>query len=192
MMGSARAMSLHSASHLSDAADAGLWPMSVQQAVWINNHLPSRKKGLSPHDIWSKTKHPLRESHNAHAFICPVCVLQKRQSDKMSAPRWEKRPRQGVCIRMSERHTENVPLILNFETGNVTAQWNTAFNDWFSTVATNVEDMPNFCADEWSKMSGTSTFNSQPGNKVTESDQQPMQPTGWNIKDDSIGEEEAL
>ena len=85
-MGSARTMSPHSASHWSDTEDAGPWSVSVQQAVWINNHLLSRNAGLSPHDLWSKTKHPLRKSHNAHAFGCPVCVLQKRLLDGMSTP----------------------------------------------------------------------------------------------------------
>ena len=86
-MGSARTMPLHSASHWSDVSDSSLWPMGVQQAVWIHNHIPSRKTGLSCHDLWSRTKHPLRKLHNAHAFGCQVCVLQKRLSDRMSMPR---------------------------------------------------------------------------------------------------------
>ena len=84
MIGSTRrTMSLHSASHWSGAADAGLWPMSVQQAAWIHNHLPSRKTGLSPHNLWPKTKHPSQKSHNA---FCPVHVIQKCLSDKISTP----------------------------------------------------------------------------------------------------------
>ena len=125
-MGSARTMSPHSASHWSDTEDAGPWSVSVQQAVWINNHLLSRNAGLSPHDLWSKTKHPLQKSHIVNTFGHPVHVCP---SDRMSAPRWEKRFRQGVHVRMSERHAGNVPLILNFKTGNITAQWNVAFDD---------------------------------------------------------------
>ena len=166
--------------------------MSVQQAVWINNHLPSRKTGLSSHDLWSKTKHPLRKLHDTHVFGCPVCVLQKRLSDGMSMPRWERRSKQGVCVGMSEKHAGNAPLVLNFETGNITAQWNVVFDDWFSTVATNVEEMPDFNADEWSKMFGTSTFDSQPDDEETESDLRPVQPTSWDIEDDTIDEEAAL
>ena len=51
IMGSARTMLLHTALHWPDVADATLWPMSVRQAVWIHNHLPPRKTGLSPHDL---------------------------------------------------------------------------------------------------------------------------------------------
>ena len=49
---------------------------------------------------------------------------------------------------MSEKHAGNVPSVLNFDTGNVTAQWNTVFDNWFTTVATNIDDMPNFHTDE--------------------------------------------
>lgn len=185
-------MSLHSASHWSDAANAGLWPVRARQAVWINNHLPSRKTGLSSHDLWSKTKCPSRKLHDVHVFGCPVCVLQKQLSDRMSTPRWERRSRQGVHVRMSKRHTGKAPLVLNFKTGNITAQWNVVFDNWSSTIATNVEEMPDFHTDEWSKMFGTGAFNTQPDNEITEPDQQPVQPTGWDIEDNSINKEEAL
>ena len=59
---------------------------------------------------------------------------------------------------MSNKHAGTVPLVLNFETGNITAQWNVVFDDWFSTVATNVDDMPDFHAEEWSDMFGTSVY----------------------------------
>ena len=90
-MGSATKMPLHSASHWPDVSDSSLWPMGVQQAVWIHNCIPSGKTGLSCHDLWSRTKCPLHELHNVHAFGCPVCVLQKRLSDGMLTPRQEER-----------------------------------------------------------------------------------------------------
>ena len=67
---------------------------------------------------------------------------------------------------MSEKHAADVPLVLDFETGNIAAQWNVVLDNWFTTVATNVKDMPNFHAEKWSKMLGTSTHNSQPDNKI--------------------------
>ena len=66
--------------------------------------------------------------------------------------------RQGMCVGMSNEHAGNMPMILNFATGNITAQHNIVFDNWFSTVAMNVEDMPDFHANKWSKMSGTSAF----------------------------------
>ena len=93
---------------------------------------------------------------------------------------------------MSERHAGNAPSVLNFDKGNVTAQWNLVFDDWFTTVTTNVDDMPNFHADEWSKMFGTSTCNCEPDDEVEEQPQQPVQPITREIEDDSMDEEEAL
>ena len=49
---------------------------------------------------------------------------------------------------MSNKHVGNIPSILNFETGDIAAQWNVVFGDWFSTVATNADDMPDFHAKE--------------------------------------------
>ena len=48
---------------------------------------------------------------------------------------------------------------------------NVEFDNWFSTAAANVEDMPNFHADKQSKMFGTSTHNSKPNNDLNKPDQ---------------------
>ena len=52
----------------------------------------------------------------------------------------------------------SVPLVLNLQTGNITAQWNVVFDDWFSTITADPNELPDFNADEWSKMFGTSTY----------------------------------
>ena len=93
---------------------------------------------------------------------------------------------------MLKKHAGNALLILNFKTGNITAHWNTVFDNWFSTVATNVKDMPDFHADKWSKMFGTSTFNTQPDDKMEEPNQQPTQPTRWDVENNTINKEEEL
>ena len=46
---------------------------------------------------------------------------------------------------------------MNARIGNIAPQWNVTFNDWFSTTAANGTDLPDFDANEWSKMFGTST-----------------------------------
>ena len=95
-------------------------------------------------------------------------------------------------VRMSNRHTGNVPLILNSKMGDITAQWNTVFDNWFFTVATNVKDMLAFHADKWSKMFGTSTFNTQPDDKIKQPNQQPTQLTRWVTEDNVMKKEEEL
>ena len=69
-----------------------MWPMCVNHAVWIyKNHVPNMKTGISPNDLWSKTKFPLNQLHDTHVFGCPVYVLKKKLADRKSIPRWESR-----------------------------------------------------------------------------------------------------
>ena len=48
--------------------------------------------------------------------------------------------------------------MLNIQTGNITAQFNVEFDNWFSTVTTKSNDLPDFNSDEWAKMFGTSIY----------------------------------
>ena len=52
---------------------------------------------------------------------------------------------------MSPVHRENVALVLNPDTGAITAQYHVVFDDAFSTIATAEEDLPDFNDDEWVK-----------------------------------------
>ena len=157
IMAMARTMLLHAAVHWPDMADPTLWPLSVCHAVWLYNHLPNISTGLSPIDLWSKTRFPLRKLHDLHVFGSPVYVLQKRLSDGKSIGKWEPRSQRFVNLGFSDKHAKTVPLVLNPATGNITAQWNCSFDDWFSTVSTLAADLPDFSSDTWSRLFGTTT-----------------------------------
>ena len=87
-MGMAQTMMIHSAIHWSEIADATLWPVCVNHAVWIYNHIPNVKTGISPNDYWSKTKFPLNSLHDIHAFDCPIYLLENKLADGKGMPRW--------------------------------------------------------------------------------------------------------
>ena len=157
IMAMARTMLLHSAVHWPDMADPSLWTLAVRHAVWLYNHLPNISTGLSPLDLWSKTRFPLRKLHDLHVFGSPVYVLQKRLSDGKSIGRWEPRSQRFVNLGFSDHHAKTVPLVLNPATGNITSQWNCSFDDWFSTVSTAEAQLPDFNAEEWSRMFGVIT-----------------------------------
>ena len=57
----------------------------------------------------------------------------------------------------SEKHAGDVPLALNPKTGRMTPQWNVVFDDWFSTITVEEEDLPDFHSEEWSKTFGVHT-----------------------------------
>lgn len=48
IMSISQTMMLHSAIHWPDVADACLWPMAVEHAVFLYNHVPALSSGLSP------------------------------------------------------------------------------------------------------------------------------------------------
>ena len=45
-----------------------------------------------------------------------------------------------------------VPLVLNLDTGATTPQFHVVFDDWFTTVTTSVDDLPDFNSTSWFKM----------------------------------------
>jgi transposase InsO family protein len=55
IMSIARTMMLHSAIHWPDIADACLWPMAVQHALFLHNRMPNEQTGLSSHDIFTRS-----------------------------------------------------------------------------------------------------------------------------------------
>ena len=55
IMSIAQTMMLHAAIHWPDMADPSLWPIAVQHAVFLHNHVPSPTTGLCPHYLFFKT-----------------------------------------------------------------------------------------------------------------------------------------
>jgi len=68
----------------------------------------------------------------------------------------------------SDRYSSDVPLVLNPFTGLITLQWNVVIDNWFITVATSVDDLPDFNADECSKTFGAHTYHfpEEPGEEA--------------------------
>ena len=90
---------------------------------------------------------------------------------------------------MSNECPRSVPLVLNFETRHIAVQWNhLVFDDWFSTVAMNTDNMPHFRAKEWSKVLRTSTFDTQPDDEIKEFAQRQTEVVGLAIEDNTIDE----
>ena len=98
IMSIARTMMLHAAIHWPDVADASLWPMAVQHAVFLYNHMPNQTSGLSPVDIFTKSRWQQHKFHDLHVWGCPVYVLDKSMADGKKLPRWK--PRSTRCANM--------------------------------------------------------------------------------------------
>jgi transposase InsO family protein len=158
IMAIARTMMLHSAIHWTDVADACLWPMAVQHAVFLHNHMPNERTGVSPHDIFTRSRWEQRKFHDLHVWGCPVYCLEKDMHDGKKLPRWKPRSHRTMNMGLSAKHASTVPLVLNLDSGYITSQFNIVFDDWFATIAASLESLPDLNSPEWSKMFGDSTF----------------------------------
>ena len=158
MMSIARTMMLHSAIHWPDLADATLWPMAVTHAVFLWNHIPSLDTGLSPSDLFTKSRWPQQRFHDLHVWGCPVYVLNKTISDGKKIPKWQPRSTRMEYISLSPKHASSVPLVLNPITGSLSAQFHAVFDEWFATVSATVDQLPDLNSDDWAKIFGDSTY----------------------------------
>ena len=158
IMSMARTMMLHAAIHWPDAADTALWPMAVDYAVYIHNHLPNRKTGLAPIDIYTKTKWPTHKCNDLQVWGCPVFVLDSKMQDGKKLPRWETRSRRAVFIGLSAKHASTAPLVLNLASLFISPQFHCVFDCWFSTVIADPEKLPDLNDPVWDRLFGESHF----------------------------------
>ncbi|CAJ1935465.1 unnamed protein product [Cylindrotheca closterium] len=158
IMSIARTMMLHQAIHWPDVAAANCWPLAVDQAVFLYNHMPDPTTGLSPNDLISRTRWPQSRLTDVHVWGCPVYVLEKKIQDGQKLPWWQPRSTRQIYVGLSKKHASSVPLCLNPATGAITSQFHIVFDDEFSTIATSVDDLPDFGSNEWMKLFGDSIY----------------------------------
>jgi hypothetical protein len=155
----ARTMMLHSAIHWPDVADPTLWPLAVKHAVFLLvNHMPDPRTGLYPSDVFTKTRWEQRKLTDVHVWGCPVYALNKMISNGKNLPRWIPRSTSTVFLGFSDKHARSVSLVLNPQTGYITAQVHIVFDDWFATVSASADDLPNFNDKYWQRMFQDSTY----------------------------------
>ena len=129
----ARALMLHAAVHWKDSVTSELWPMAIDYAVYLYNHLPNAQ-GIAPADLFTGTTVPRHKLKDCHMWGCPVYVLDPKLQAGKKLPRWEPRTRRGMFVGFSKSHSSDVPLILNLRTGHISTQFHVVFDDTFSTV----------------------------------------------------------
>ena len=156
IMKMARKMMIHAAIHWPATADPVLWPMAVNNARYLYNHIPEETTGFSPHDKCSKSRWDLFLLHDIHVWGCPVYVLDRSLADGKKVLRWQ--PRSTTCMYMgvTSDHATNVPLILDPSTGSITPKFHVIFYDQFNTVTATEDEMPDFSSNAWYKMFGDS------------------------------------
>lgn len=129
----ARANMIHAQLHWPGRAFINFWPLAMVYATWVYNRLPLGD-GPSPEEVWTKIKCPESHLPRAHAFGCPVYVLDPKLQDSGNIPKWDSKARQGIFVGFSLEHSTNVPLVYNISTQHISSQFHVIFDDEFSTV----------------------------------------------------------
>jgi Reverse transcriptase (RNA-dependent DNA polymerase) len=158
IMAMSRTMMLHAAIKWPDTCDLSLWPMAVDYATHIYNHVPNPRTGLSPMDVFSQTKWPLSKCHDLHVWGSPLYVLDPTIQDGKKLPRWNPRSRRGKFLGLSRLHASSIPLALNLDTGHISPQFHCVFDDWFTTVAGDSSTQPDLDSQTWKDLFAGSRF----------------------------------
>ena len=85
-------MMLHSSLRWKQGIDSSLWPMAVDYATHVYNHLPG-PNGQCPADLFTAALIPRHQLKNIHVWGCPVYVLDPTLQQVNKLPRWEPRSR---------------------------------------------------------------------------------------------------
>ena len=127
-------MMLHASIRWPDAADPSLWPMAVDYAIHVYNHMPNHLSGQSPLDIFSSTLVPRHGLKDLHVWGCPCYVLDPKLQNGQKLPCWQSCSHCAAFVGMSPSHASNVPLVLNLKTGFISPQFHVVFDVSFNTV----------------------------------------------------------
>jgi hypothetical protein len=130
----ARANLIHSSIRWPERSLIDLWPFAMSYAIWVHNRLSPQGYGLSPMELWSRTKALHSDLSRSYVFGCPVYVLDPALQDGKKIPKWDSRARQGIFVGFSHEHSSLVPLIFNPRTQRLSPQYHVIFDDAFSTV----------------------------------------------------------
>ena len=139
MIEMAHAMMIHASLRWEDSIEGSLWPMSVYYSTYAYNHLPN-DKGIDPSDLFTSSIIPRHTLKYMHVFGYPVYILDPVLQAGKKLPRWQPRSRRGAFVGFSPRHSSDVPLILNLQTGIISPQDHVVFDDTFTTVEYISED----------------------------------------------------
>ena len=141
MMSWARTLLIDAAIHWPDETCLDLWPMALNHAIWIWNHLPKKGVGFSPLELFTGVRSDHHELNRLHVWGCPVYVLEPELTVAgESIPKWNKRSRLGQFLGNSTSHSTTVGLVRNLTTGKISPQFHLVFDDLFETVSTTFQD----------------------------------------------------
>ena len=144
-----RSSMIHQLLNWPEVYDQALWPLAMEQAVFLWNNMPRKESGLSPVEIFTGTKCANHDALlNAKVWGCPAYVLDPKLQDGKKLPKWKPRSRVGVYVGTSPNHASTVGRILSLNSGAISPQYHVVFDEHFATVPAN-EELLQFDQELW-------------------------------------------
>jgi hypothetical protein len=88
--------------------DLYLWSFAVKHLVWVYNHVPNVKSGLTPLELVTREQSDYRDLLRCHVRGCPVFVLKAKLQNDQKLPKWNRRARMGQFVGFSDEHSSLV------------------------------------------------------------------------------------
>jgi hypothetical protein len=131
-----RHMMVHASIHWpSNGSDnIRLWPLVVQHAVWLFNHIPNCVTGLTPIEVLTKTKSDHCNIQCAHIWGCLVFVLDPCLQDGKKIPKWNRQARLARFVGFSPEHSSLVANVRHLQTNHISPQFHLIHNGNFKTI----------------------------------------------------------
>ncbi len=153
LMNMTRTMMIHATLHWPEIIESKLWPMAVLHAAHLMNRVPRRDTAnRSSIELLTNSILDPQEYSDLHVWGSPVYVLDPGISKGGKIPKWKPRSRRGVYMGVSEKYASSVPKVLNPHSGYITSQFHCLFDDWFFTVESDADAIPDFSQYPWDKM----------------------------------------
>ena len=130
----ARAMMIHCHIRWPSAFCPSLWPMAVEYATWIYNHVPHEDTNLSPMEVFSGSKIDCTLLRRVRVWGCPSYVLDPKLQDGKKLPKWARCSRRGQFLGFSSQHSSLVGMIRNLDTGHISPQFHVVYDELFMSV----------------------------------------------------------
>jgi hypothetical protein len=130
----ARAMMVHAFLHWPEQFSPTFWPMALDYACWVYNHIPKQDSRLAPMEIFTGSTMDCEYLRRCRVWGCPSFVLDPRLADGKKIPKWALRALQGQFLGFSKAHSTTVGLIRHLSTGYITPQYHVLYDELFTTV----------------------------------------------------------
>jgi hypothetical protein len=85
-----RTFMVHASLHWTERGsdNLSLWFFAVKHLVWVCNHVPNVRLGLTPLELITRERSDYKDLLRCHVWGCPVFVLEAKLQNDQKLPKW--------------------------------------------------------------------------------------------------------